>query len=303
VCRAQVNGSRLCPRCQSDVTVWEQEDLSLLTFVLEHGGILGLFPAVVVWLVWLFFFLLRGGWTLYDQVVAAIASALSAMTFLMLFSLRLEWREKRWIAQISRERPPQLLAAQIFTALAGILLPALCAVLYSLWPQPWTPLQKLGFGVVYVPSYVLLTIVIILSIVVSYMDALDRRVPQPLFMDTRRLLMVVMGAVRDINLLGHQQHSRRRPRIVLGGDPGEETPFYEIVEAVRLREDGGVRVLIHEWLPTHHARGQSNETMSDYAEMYWHVKSDRWGRIESMQPESLETYRAGGRAVRMMGRG
>ncbi len=297
ICRAQVKDVRLCPRCQSDVTAWEQEDLSLPYFLVYHGGIMGLFPAVVVWLVWFLFFLPKG-WTLYDVVVATISSSLSLMAFLVIYEMRLEWREAGWLAQISKLPPPQLVPFQIFGALIGILLAALSAVLYALWIRPWAPLQKLAFALVYVLAYVMLTVVITLVVINNYMEDLNRRVPQPVFMDTRRLLRVLIDAVREINLLGRQQQQQNRSYVATLRV--EEEPFYEVVEAERVLEDGGIRVLVHEWLRD--VRGQPQDAMSDYVEMYWRVRSDRWGRISSMRPESLASYQRGGRMVRMLGK-
>jgi len=105
-CGAETAGKRLCPRCKSDVSVWEQEQVSLLKFILRRNA-----PAVLPSLgalgMAIFFWPQRGG-GLYHPVMTAAAVLISLLVMIIVCMKRLFWRERWWATQAYEANSPLL---------------------------------------------------------------------------------------------------------------------------------------------------------------------------------------------------
>ena len=64
-CETDTSERRLCPRCKSDVSAWERQDVNFVDFVIWEGGILGFLPGTTALFMWLFFWMPRVESTYY----------------------------------------------------------------------------------------------------------------------------------------------------------------------------------------------------------------------------------------------
>ncbi len=285
---------RLCPRCGSDVSVWETMDIDLPQFVLWEGGIMGLMPAAVALAVWLFFWLPREASVYYYPVLTAMSFGLSALLFFVLYADRLVWWERWWAAQVYRTRHMSIIALIVITAVAGVLLSALWLLIYATSGKPVDLVNKGLFALIYVASYVCLTVAVTLGFVQQYVERLQKCAPSPIFVSTRRLARVVAdAAIQSINLM--------QPGARVSSVREDSQPVCEVLEALRIPEDGGIHVLLRECklVPYPDAEGQMQEK---WMEMLWRIKADRWGHIQSLQPGAVEPYSEEKRRFREIGR-
>lgn len=268
-CRGEYpQGRRQCPRCGSDVTAWEQKSS-------RQWSAPGLIPSILAAIVLLLFWARREP-SIHHWLVSMMSIALSLLVFVALYTTRHVWRERRWASQVYNASRPQVTMMIVATFVGGIAMSIISFILYKIWRPPPVPFwQQLIFGAAYAPIYVLFTASLTLGMVQAYVSRLDQRVPPPLFMDTERLLRVtVEAALQSLSVPG--KSSARRA-----------SHSYEVIEALRIPENGGVSVLLYERrqvsLP-----GSSSRTGVQWVEKGWRIKADRWGRVKSVRPEKLK---------------
>ncbi len=301
-CGTDTAEKRLCPRCKSDVSVWERENITLLEFVFLQGGVLGLLPALGAVGMWLLFWIPREKSLYYYPVLTAAAVGISLLLFCVLYIKRLFWWERWWASQVYRAAPVSVVASLTVSGLLGMFCSALWAFLYAAWGKPEGLLAKAFFALVYVLSYVCLTVALTLLFIHRYISRLERHAPQPIFVDTRRLLTVVVDTVtRSVNLafdFNAQKTSSPTAQPLSSSTP---TPHYETLAIMRFPENGGILITFRECKPVQYPdeQGQMREK---WMEMLWQVQADRWGRVQSVKPTTLESYRQGNRVFRDYGR-
>ncbi|NBD34472.1 MAG: hypothetical protein GVY30_00555 [Chloroflexi bacterium] len=269
-CRTVVSEKRLCPRCKSDVTIWEREDFSLVEFI-KRWGALGLLPSLGAVLAFPLLWLPNA--TTLHYLMTAFSIGLSQLIIILLYIQRLLWREHNWATQIYDAKfysLPSLIGMMFF---AGSVLSAVVIVIQQRWDAPST-LDKLFFAVSYVGMMGVFTAGFTLLAIQDYLNQLEERVPQPIFADMEKLLHVVLdAAIRTLNLLDGteiQSHT----------DAGRITDrTYEVLEASRVPENGGIVILLHEYKPA-----AEPDTQGKWAHETWHIEADRWGRIQTLQP-------------------
>ncbi|HOU11838.1 MAG TPA: hypothetical protein PKZ84_01870 [Anaerolineae bacterium] len=276
-------GPQVCPRCGADVRVWEEMDLNLPEFILWEGGIMGLMPAALALAVWLFFWIPREISSYYYPVLTAVSVGFSALLFFVIYAERLVWWERWWAVQVYRVRQMSIISVITMTAIAGILLSALWLLMYTTAGKPVGLVNKGLFALIYVASYVCLTVAVTLGFVQQYVERLLKSVPPPVFASTKRLSSVVVdAAIQSINLI--PPGTRISPIL------DDSKPVCEVLGALRDPTDGGIEVLLRERkrIPYPTADGQMKKR---WTETFWGIKADRWGHIKSLQPEPAEPYK------------
>lgn len=255
---------------------------------------MGLMPAALALAVWLFFWLPREVSAYYYPVLTAVSFGLSALLFFVIYADRLVWWERWWAAQVYRVRHMSIISVIVMTALAGVLLSALWLLLYTTSGKPVGLVNKGFFALIYVASYVCLTVAVTLGFVQQYVERLQKYAPPPIFVSTRRLSRVVVdAAIQSINLM--------QPGARVSSIREDSQPVCEVLEALRIPENGGIHVLLRECklVPYPDAEGQMQEK---WMEMLWRIKADRWGHIQSLQPGAVEPYGEEKRRFREIGR-
>ncbi len=287
-------GPRLCPRCGSDVSVWEQLDITLPEFVIWEGGILGLMPAALALAMWLFFWVPRESSLYYYPVLTLASFGISVLLFFVIYADRLVWWEQWWASQVYQVRRVPIIMLMTVTALAGIFFSALWVLLYTTSGKPVELAGKGFFALVYVSSYVCLTVAVTLAFVHQYITRLEKHAPPPIFVSTRRLLRVVVdAAIYSVNL--------PRPEVRTPPVSANPRPVYEVLEALRIPENGGIHVLLRECKRVQYPSTEGQMQVK-WMEMLWRIQADRWGRVQSLRPGSLEPYSVEKRAFREIGR-
>ncbi len=269
-CRTVVGEKRLCPRCKSDVTVWEREDFPLVEFI-KRWGALGLLPSLGAILAFLLIWLPNT--TTMHYLMMAFGIGLSQLVIILLYIQRLVWREHKWATQIYEAKfysLPFLIGMMFF---AGGVLSTIVLVMHQRGDTQ-SMLYKLIFAGSYVGMMGLLTAGFTFLAIQDYLNQLEERVPQPIFADMENLLHVVLdAAIRTLNLLeGTDIHSHADAERIT-----DRT--YEVLEASRVPENGGIVILLHEYKPA-----AEPDTQGKWSHETWHIEADRWGRIQTLQP-------------------
>ena len=268
-CRSVVGEKRLCPRCKSDVTVWEQENFSLVEFV-KRWGALGLLPSLGAGFVLLLWW---SNATFIHHLMTISGIALSQLIIILLYVQRLVWREHRWATQIYDAKFHSLPSLIGMMFLAGGALSAVIIVMQQRWENP-----AIGYQLVFAGSYVvmlaLFTAGFTFLAIQDYLNRLEERVPQPIFANTEKLLRVVLdAAIRTLNLLDGAESQAQNTRPERGMDR-----TYEVIEASRVPENGGIDILLREYKPS------TGPGPQEWVQETWHIGADRWGRIQVLQP-------------------
>ncbi len=130
--------------------------------------------------------------------------------------------------------------------------------------------------------YICFTAALTLVAIQDYMDLLESRVPQPIFVHTDRLLQVVVeAAIQSLSVLNgkesHQYSAHRK----------DTKRTYEILEVARNSDDGGIHVLLYECKQVSRPNGETDLKIK-WLERVWHIEADLWGRVRSLEPETLE---------------
>lgn len=274
-------GPQVCPRCGSDVSVWEQMDINLSKFILREGGIMGLMPAALALAVWLLFWTPREVSMYYYPLLTAMSFGFSVLSFFIIYAERLMWWEHWWAGQVYRMRSMPIISVIVAAAIAGVLLSTLWLLIYTTSGRPADLVGKGLFAFIYVMSYICLTVAITLEVVHQYVERLKKSVPPPIFVSTRRLTHVVAdAAIQSINLIPSG--------ICVSSVLDHAKPVCEVFGALRRPEDGGIDVLLRErkLIPYPAADGQMQKR---WTEVFWRIKADRWGHIQTLQPELIES--------------
>ncbi|MFP4394379.1 MAG: hypothetical protein ACLFTI_03865 [Anaerolineales bacterium] len=268
-CRSVVGKKRLCPRCKSDVIVWEQENFSLVEFM-KRWGALGLLPSLGAGLVLL---LWASRATTIHYLMTIFGIALSQLIIILLYVQRLLWREHKWAAQIYAAKFPSLpyLIGMMF--LGGGLLSAVVIIMQQRWEDPTIGYQ-LAFAGSYIVMLALFTAGFTFLAIQDYLNQLEERVPQPIFANIEKLLQVVLdAAIRTLNLLDdtESQAADTHPEHVTDR-------AYEVIEASRIPEKGGIDILLREYKPS------AEPGPREWVRETWRIQADRWGRIQVLRP-------------------
>lgn len=267
-CGFDLKGRRACPRCKADVSVWEKEDLSLLRHVLA-GGILGLVPTLVAAISWIFVWNGRQD-SLHLPIGSLVGIMLSLLVFGTLFSRRYDLREMVWASEVHRVPGPSLALLGTGSFLMGLFLMVFAVALNQIWRPPVYFAEKLIFSLVYGLMYVGLTGGLALMPLGAYLTRLDKRVPQPVFVHTDRLVEVVLqGAATSL---------RDRES---GQTVEEKLKDFEVLEVEREPADGSIRLLIRDHKPPQPAAGSPPPANPGQV---WILCADKWGRMHSLKP-------------------
>ncbi len=276
-CGAETGGKRLCPRCKSDVSVWEQENTPLLLFVLRRA-LYALIPIIIVAVAFFFFRQLKGE-TLHHWVTTVVAVVCSFLAIVLLCMKRLFWWERWWTSEVYAKNS-FLLSLSFLMACAfllAIVCGVTCVVLYELWQAPIRFEQKLFFGLFYVAFSVSSTSGLALLAIHSYVAGLDERAPQPLFVNTEHLVQVVVEtATKTLHVSDDRGNDPPHPR-------EEPVRTHEILDVARNRQTGGVHVMFRECEQVVPSEGLTT-TPPRWSEKTWSVDADRWGRVLSLNP-------------------
>jgi hypothetical protein len=273
-CGAETRGKRLCPRCKSDVTAWEQEVSPLVEFI-RRWGLLGLLPSLAALGMWIFFWWPKGS-PLHHPLISIVGIALSQLVLIVLYITRLSWRERWWASQVYGTASLSLAAAITSSFVAGVALAISSFVVYKLWGRAPSVGQQAVFGAVYAPTYVCFTASLTLLAIHDYIDRLDQRVPPPIFVHTERLLRVaVETALKSVGV----QAGRRAGEASAESDPNRR---YEVLEVARIPQDGGVHVSLCVYQQVSLPEGI--RVADGRKEKHWHIEADRWGRVRSVKP-------------------
>jgi len=286
-CGAETGGKRLCPRCKSDVTAWEREGVSLLRFLL-HGGVLGLLPSVGALGMWMY-------WnhrpnSLHHPLMTVFSIGISLMVLVLLHIKRLFWRERWWASQVYRANNSPLTLAIALTFIAGCAFGLVAFVLHKMWPVP-EPVLKLAFAAAYSPIYVFFTASFTLLAIQNYIERLDQRVPQPIFVHTHQLLRVVVeAAAQNLGIFdgapgspGASGKPGNTASPKLPAEPSTQRK-YEVVEVIRVPENGGVRLLLREKKRVEQTAEMFGAKHTVWEEKIWRIEADCWGRVQSLCP-------------------
>lgn len=269
-CGFDLKARRLCPRCKSDVSVWEKEDLSLPRFI-STGGILGLLPAVVAAILWFFVWNPQED-PIHLPVGSGLGILLSLLVFGTLFSRRYDLREMVWAGEVHRLGGPSLPLIGTGSFLMGLFLMVSAVLLNKLWQPPIYFEEKLIFSLVYGLMYVGFTTGLTLMPLGAYLTRLDKRVPQPIFVHTDRLVEVVLqGAAASL---------RNRES---GQTVEEKMKDFEVLKVNRNPNDGSIQLSIRDHRPLKSSEhGSPQPTLGK--NQIWDLGADKWGRIQSLTP-------------------
>ncbi|MBN2007109.1 MAG: hypothetical protein JXA21_27405 [Anaerolineae bacterium] len=272
-CGAETGGKRLCPRCKSDVTGWEREGFSLLRFLLQ-GGMLGLLPSIAALAMWVYW--ANRPNVLHHPLMTISSIGVSLMVIVLLHIQRLFWRERWWASQVYRTHNSPLTTAIGVTFAFGFICALIAFALHKTWTDP-QPELKLIFAAFYSPIWVFFTAALTLLAIQNYMERLDQRVPQPIFVHTHRLLRVVVeGAQQSLG--------------VFDSAPGKAAPNqpvqrkFEAVEIIRIPENGGLRLLLRELKLVEQPAEMFGVKQTTWEEKIWRIEADCWGRVQSLRP-------------------
>ncbi len=276
-CNTKIGEKRLCPRCQSDVSVWECEYLRALKFFLK-SGVLGLLPGLLSFVVWLVLFR-RTGSRYYYPLLTAVSLGLSLLVFIGAYASRLFWWDQWWQSQVYNTKSVSIAGTMGGAGLAGVCFTALWVLLYAAWGKPEGLWRQAFFGMSYVLSYVCFTAAVTLFLVYLYLAYFEQHAPQPLFVDTTRLVrLVVDAAIQNIN----------PPDASAALAAASQAPTYETQQMLRRPADGGIVLVLREgkFVQAYDANGQARQA---WETKLWRVKADRWGRVQAIDPLPPET--------------
>lgn len=278
-CGADLGGQRLCPRCLSDVSVWEREYLSFREFVFLRNGWVGLLPALGA--LFAAFYIWPSRSPIHHWLATLVAICVSLVIFRALYVKRFYWRE-RWLAsQIYNVKALSLLTVVIVSLGVGLFFFVLMYVLYRMRGANVTFFDQMLFAMFYAPALWGFTSGLTLLALQSYLDRLNERVPQPIFMHTDRLLDVVLRTV--IPTL----EDRAKLRVRQGPPDVQQAITLEVLKVERLAKDGGMQVLLREGRVSWRSDG-NGDFRPTAVERVWCIEADCWGRIRSLKQESIE---------------
>lgn len=294
-CRGEydTSGPRLCPRCGGDISVWDQLDTTLAEFIIWEGGILALLPAAAAMAVWLFWIPIEESGN-YFPVLTFVCLGMCALLFFLIYDGRLSWWEHLWAEQVFRTPRISLTSLIAITAIGGLFFSPLWVLYYTSVGRPDDFVSKVLFAFIYVLAFVCLTAAMTLAVVSVYVARLEKNAPPPIFVNTDRLLQVVVkAAISVINLPGLAENTATKCA-------NSET-VYEVLQTLRFPENGGIFVLLRECKCVEYP-STDGKKQGKSMEMLWRIQADRWGRVQVLRPGSLEPYDVDKRIFREIGR-
>jgi hypothetical protein len=265
----------------------------LADFIVWEGGMLAMLPAAATLVVWLFW-VPQHEWGNYFPTLTFVCLSLCALVFFLIYDSRWYWWEHRWAGQIYRVSRMSLDGLIAITAVAGVLLSPVWVLYYTTVGRPAEFGSKLLFASIYVPAFVCLTAAVTLAVVSEYVKCLERYAAPPIFVNTNRLLQVVVkAAISDINL---PELDVNAPTMCA------DTPaVYEVLQTLRIPENGGIHVLLREFKCVEYPSDDGKKQKKSM-EMLWRIQADRWGRLQELRPGSLEPFSGENRVFRQIGR-
>lgn len=237
LCKKNTLDHRLCPRCKSDVREWEKVGAEGNPIVASP---LPYLPALVAFV--------GAVWQWPPHLLGSIlAIALSLIVFFILSNKAPAFWLSAWEGEFKSKPGISIVIIELAAFLAGLALGLLTIVLLRYWIQPLAEPgfpQKLIVSLTYSLSFVLFTVAITALLLNKRVAKLNPRVPQPIFVDSRRLLRLVLDEAA--NQLG--------PKTKLKMTRFERT------------DDVGIHAFA------------SQESAK------WEIHADKWGRIRSLRP-------------------
>ena len=229
---------RLCPRCQSDVLGWERIRAqgnpvmrSPLPYVPALVAVIG---TVLQWPPHL--------------LGSVLAIALSLVAFFVLSNKAPDFWLSAWANEFKAKPSVSLVMIELGAFLAGLAMALLTIVLIKYWIQPpATPAfpEKLTVSLTYSLSFVLFTVAFVALLLNRQVARLNRHVPQPIFVDSQRLLNLVLDEAQ------------------------KELGTNRKLKMTRFERSGDVGIHLF-------------ASQGDGAR--WEIAADRWGRIRSLKP-------------------
>ncbi len=237
-CQQNSFDRRLCPRCQSDVRAREK--------IRAEGNPIARNPVpylpTLVALIGTVF-----QWPPH-LLGSILAIALSLIAFFILSDKSPAFWLSGWEGEFKSKSGVSIVAIELGAFLAGLAMALLTIVLIKYWIQPPAApgfFEKLIVSLTYSLSFVLFTVALTALLVNRQVMKFNRQVPQPVFVDSRRLLELVLDEVAKQLGLKNVPKVSRFERI---GDVGIR---------VFARQRGGAE---------------------------WEILADKWGRIRSLNP-------------------
>ena len=276
-CGAEIRGRRLCPRCRSDVSMWEKESFSLSQFIAK-GGFIGLLPVLVAVILWIVMWGQQEN-SIHHPIGSIVGIILSLLVFSTLFSGRYSLRETAWASEIYHVPGPSPFWIGTGSLLIGIALMVAAVTLYKVWPTPTHFSEKLFFALVYGLAYIGLTTGLTFLPLQRYLARLNERVPQPIFVHTDRLLEIVLRTTAN-SLKGKRESEGDAEN---GQADEEESGVFDVIEVSRNPAGGGIHVLARECKFVRRPDTDSTPKIQ-WVEQAWSIDADKWGRIRSLKP-------------------
>lgn len=229
---------RLCPRCGSDVRAWERvgaEGNPIARNPLPY------LPALVALIGTVF------QWPPH-LLGSILAIALSLIAFFILSAKSPDFRLSGWEREFKSKPGASIVAIELGAFLVGLAMALLTIVLLKYWIQPPAEpgfLEKLIVSLTYSLSFVLFTIAVTALLIKRQVAKLNRQAPQPVFVDSQRLLKLVLEeAAKQLDL----NTAPKMTRFERTGDAGIQ---------VFARQRGGAE---------------------------WEIRANKWGRVRSINP-------------------
>lgn len=243
-----------CPRYNTDLNAWRRESTYLLHAYAIPVIVLALVAATILALL-LSFKVANAFLPFFPSVFVALGLCASWYAI---------WQEA-WVRQVRPSWRPSVIHWIIATMLLALLFGAVALVLEHRWDGAELEMvRKLALLGLVSLACMCLTVSLTLVVIQSYISDLKERVPQPIFVDIKKLSAIVQRTA------GEQ----------VGGKTLE-------VLATERAKDGRV------WLQVGECRGRvvlPNLSSGGKLESgsitlpSWIVRADRWGRVRSMRP-------------------
>lgn len=185
---------RLCPRCQSDVRVWEKVGAEGNPIVRNPLPYLPTLVALI-------------GMALQwppHLLGSILAIALSLIVFFILSNKSSEFWLSGWESGFKSKPGVSIVTIELGAFLVGLVMALLTIVLVKYWIQPPAAPgfpEKFIVSLTYSLSFVLFTVAVSALLINKQVAKLNQRVPQPIFADSQRLLKLVLDeAAKQLGL-------------------------------------------------------------------------------------------------------
>lgn len=241
-CKKDTSDLRLCPRCHSDVRVWERWIAArnpVATSPLPYlPALLAVIGAVLQWPP--------------HPLGSVLAIGLSLIVFLILSNKAPAFWLSNWESEFKAKHGLSIVLIELGAFVAGLAMALLTIVLLKYWIQPPAEPEfpeKLIVSLTYSLSFILFTVALTALLINKQARILYRMMPQPVFVDSQRLLKLILDEAA-VQLASSSELGITRAERT--GDVGME---------VYARQRGGKE---------------------------WQISADEWGRIRSLKPVTEE---------------